>query len=221
MKNFFLFICVICMLSSPSFAQSYESSITYNKKKQKSIAIDYAYPQEAVENAIIQKLEKAGNSGKEQKGLFNKDKGFIVFKEATVTDVSNERMDYILKIERKSRKDKDETTLYLLLNKNGEDALPNLDAYSVGKVKAFLNNLIPDIEDANLELKIKAQDDLVMKSEKKYKNLQDDQQSLEKKIKDLQADLEKNIKDQENQQKEIENQRQALEELKGKRRVIM
>ena len=128
-------------------------------------------------------------------------------------------MDYIIKVDRKSRKEKDETTLYLIMNKGDANALTEMDAMGVGKAKSFLNNLLPEIEEADLELQIKAQDETVVKSEKKYKSLQDDQQSLEKKIKGLQADLEKNIKDQENQQKEIENQKTALELLRGKRKV--
>lgn len=212
MKRFLLFIYITIMVSAPAFPQAYESSITYNKKKQKTIAIDYAYPQEAVQNAIVQKLEKLGNAGKEEKGLFNKDKGFIIFKDAFVTDISDERMDYILKIERKSRKDKDETTLYLVLNKSGEDAIASMSAHDVGKAKLFLNNLLPGIEEANLELQIKAQDDAVVKSEKKFKDLQDEKADLEKKLK-------KNAEDIENQQKQIENQRQTLEGLKGKRKA--
>jgi len=212
MKRFLLFICITFQVSAPAFSQAYESSITYNKKKQKTITIDYAYPQEAVQNAIVQKIEKLGNAGKEEKGLFNKDKGFIIFKDALVTDISDERMDYILKIERKSRRDKDETTLYLVLNKGGEDAITSMSAYDVGRAKMFLNNLLPEIEEANLELQIKAQDDAVVKSEKKFKDLQDEKADLEKKLK-------KNAEDIENQQKQIENQRQTLEGLKGKRRV--
>lgn len=214
MKRLILFVCIAFMVSISSFSQAYESSITYDKKKQKAITIDYAYSQEAVQNAIVQKLEKLGNAGKEEKGLFNKDKGFIIFKEAFVTDISEERMDYILKIERKSRKDKDETTLYLVISKGGTDAIPNMSSHNVGKAKMFLNNLLPEIEEANLELQIKAQDDAVVKSEKKFKDLQDEKADLEKK-------LQKNAEDIENQQKQIENQRQALEGLKGKRKVVM
>ncbi|MGZ5218812.1 MAG: hypothetical protein ACXWC7_02005 [Chitinophagaceae bacterium] len=212
MKRFVLFTCVTLLVSVKAFSQAYESIITYDKKKQKAITIDYAYPQEAVQNGIVQKVEKMGNAGKEQKGLFNRDKGFIVFKDAFVADVSEERMDYILKVERKSRRDKDETTLYLILNKNGEDAVSSMSAYDVGQAKMFLNNLLPEIEEANLEIQIKAQDVAVVKSEKKFKDLQDEKADLERK-------LQKNAEDIENQQKQIENQRQALEGLKGKRKV--
>ncbi|MEP7373525.1 MAG: hypothetical protein ABI675_09080 [Chitinophagaceae bacterium] len=219
MKRIYLFLGSVFIFSTVAFSQAYEGNIEYNKKKQQAIQIDYSYSQEAVENAIVQKIEKMGYKAKEEKGLFNKDKGFIVFKNAFITDISENSMDYIIKVDRKSRKEKDETTLYLIMSKDDVNAISAMDATGVGKAKSFLNNLLPEIEEANLELQIKSQDETVAKAEKKYKNLQDDQQSLEKKIKGLQSDLEKNIKDQENQQKEIENQKQASELLKGKRKV--
>ena len=200
-KMLVILLAVISTLISS--AQSYEGTIQYNKKKQQAIIIDYAYPPEAVENAIVQKIERKGYKAKPEKGLFNKDKGFIVFKNAFITDISDNSMDYIIKVERKSRKEKDETTLYLVMNKNGEDVLPELSSSSVGNAKMFLNDLLPEIEVANLELRIKAQEDEVAKAEKKFKNLQDD--------------LRKNGEDQEKQQKEIESQRQALEALRAKR----
>jgi len=218
MKNIYLFVCNVLLFSIPVFSQAYEGTIEYNKKKQQAIQIDYSYPPEAVENAIVQKLEKLGYRAKLEKGMFNKDKGFIVFKNASVTDISDDRMDYIIKVERKSRKEKDESTLYLVMNKDDNNALMSMDAYNVGKAKLFLNNMLPEIEEANLELQIKDQEDAVAKAEKKFKNLQDDHQSLEKKIKDLQEQLEKNSKDQESQQKEIEDQKKLLDELRGKRK---
>jgi len=213
MKQTILIVIMTALFTVPVFSQAYESNITYDKKKQKAITIDYAYSQDAVQNAFVQKIEKLGHQAKEEKGLFNKDKGFIVFKDAFITDISEERFDYIVKIERKSRKGKDETTLYLLLNKGGEDAVPAMSAHDIGRAKVFLNNLLPEIEEANLELQIKSQDDAVVKSEKKFKDLQDQKADLEKK-------LQKNAEDIENQQKQIESQRSALDGLKGKRKVV-
>ena len=68
-------------------------------------------------------------------------------------------------------------------------------AHDVGKANMFLNNLLPEIEEANLELQIKAQDDAVVKSEKKFKDLQDEKADLEKK-------LQKNAEDIDNKQKQ-------------------
>jgi septal ring factor EnvC (AmiA/AmiB activator) len=136
----------------------------------------------------------------------------MVYKNAYVTDISPDRMDYIIKVERKSRKEKDEAVLYMIMNKNDENALATMDAVSVGQAKVFLNNMIPEIEAANLEIQIKDQEEIVAKAEKKLNGLRDDQVSLEKKLRENKAD-------QEATQKDIEAQKQALGTLQGKRKI--
>jgi hypothetical protein len=218
MRRFSLLALFGALMVVPAFSQAYEGNIDYNKKKQKAVVLECGYPAEAAENAIIEKLKGMGNKSREEKGMFNRDKGFIVFKNAYVSEFSDNDIDVIIKAERKSRKEKDMTTLYLVLSKNGENLMASGDRY-VERAKSFLNTLLPDIEYANLELNIKAQEDQVTKAEKKFKDLQDDQVSMEKKIKDLQDDLKKNAQDQENQQKEIGNQKQVLDLLRGKRKA--
>ena len=200
----------LLLLGSPflSVAQSYEGSIEYNKKKQ-----------QAFENAIVQKIERMGYKGKEEKGVFNKDKGFRVYKDAYISEISDRSMDYIIKVERKSRKDKDATTVYLLINKDGENAMKDFSSTEIRRAKDFLNSLMPDVEAANLELQIRAQEELISKTEKKLRNLQDDKKTMEEKIRKLENDIKSNEKDQSNTQEEINNQRMALEALRGKRKA--
>ena len=128
-------------------------------------------------------------------------------------------MDYIIKVERKSRKDKDATTVYLLINKDGENAMKDFSSTEIRRAKDFLNSLMPDVEAANLELQIRAQEELISKTEKKLRNLQDDKKTMEEKIRKLENDIKSNEKDQSNTQEEINNQRMALEALRGKRKA--
>jgi hypothetical protein len=218
MKNWILTLSALAFVTAISFAQAYEGSIEYNKKKQQAFVIEYPYPAEAVEAAIVQKMERLGYKGKEEKGLFNKDKGFRVYKGAFITDISSKSMDYIIEVEQKSRKEKDASLLYLIINKDGENAMKEFDAYDVRNAKSFLNDLLPDVEASSLELQIKAQEDAVAKAEKKLSGLQSDKSDMEKKIQKLQDDIKNNDKDQENARKDIENQRVALETLRGKRK---
>lgn len=211
MNKIYLLLAAILFAGMASFSQAYESSITYDKKKQQGIAIDYPYPPEAVENAIVQKLAKMGYKAKEEKGILNKDKGFLVFKNVYIDDISKDRMDYIVKVERKSRKASDEAVLYMIMMKGGQNAIVSMESYDVGRAKAFLNDMLPDIEAANLELDIKKQEDVVSKAEKKLSGLQKDQRELEEK-------LSTNIKNQEETEKDIETQKQNLELLRGKRK---
>jgi hypothetical protein len=216
MKRGLLFLLIVSVFSTAAFSQVYDEKIEYNKKKQDAFAIEYAYPSEAVENALIKKM---GDKGKEEKGLFNKDKGFRVYKGTSVADISSGSMDYAFKIESKGRKDNEKSVIYMIiLNKDGENVKPAFAAEDMEKAKSFLNDLKPLIEEANLELQIKDQEEIVAKAEKKLRDLKDDKESMQKKIKKLEDDIKDNEKDQENQQKQIDNQKQSLEALKGKRK---
>ena len=200
-------------------AQAYEDKIEYNKEKQACIVMEYDFPPLAVENAVVAKMNKLGYKGKEEKGMFNKDKGFRVYKDAMIGDISPSRYNYIVNVDRKSRKETDDAVLYLIIMKDDGNALSRLNTEELGNAKSFLYNLLPDIEAENLELQITAQEDVVTKAEKKLKTLKDDKDDMEKRVKKLQDDIKQNEKDQEKQSSEIENQRKALDALKSKRKA--
>ena len=212
-----LFLMIFCVSSLVS-AQAFEGKIEYDKKKQDAFVIEFSFSPEAVEGAFIEKMAKLGYRAREEKGMFNRDKGFIVFKNAMVSDISDTRMDYIIRVEQKSRKEKEESILYMIMSKDDNNAMAQLSNNAVSNAKSFLNDLHPDVEAFNLELLIKDQEDAVAKAEKKLKELKDDQESMEKKIKNLQDDLKKNAKDQEDAGKDIESQKHLLESLKSKRK---
>ena len=197
MKKLLLSFLIVLAVDSIVSAQAYEGTVEFDKKKQEAFMIDYPYPPEAVENAITKKMEKLGYKPKEDKDAF-------------VTEINEERMDYIIKVESRGRKNQGESVVYMILQKDGSNAKTAFDAYQVEKVKTFLNGLQPDVLAENLELDIKAQEEAVGKAEKKLRGLKDDQDDLEKKL--------KNNKDaQRDTEKEIEAKKQALDELKAKR----
>ena len=213
-----IFTAVFVFTCSLLFGQAREGKIEYNKENQPCLVMEYNFPPEAVENGFINKMDKLGYKGKEEKGMFNKDKGFRVYKDVRIGEISNTKMDYIINVERKSKKEEDETVLYFLINRNGDNALAKLNTEELGKAKSFLYNLLPDIEAANLELKISVQEEILSKAEKKMKTLQDDKEDMEKKIQKLQDDLKENEKEQEKQKEEVENQKKTLENLRDKRK---
>lgn len=212
MKKTVFFLIGLLFLGTIAHSQAYESNIQYDKKKQQGLAIEFSYPAEAVENAINGKLSKMGFKPKEEKGILNRDKGFFVYKNIYITDIMNERLDYMIKVERKSRKEKDEAILYMIMMKGDQNALTIMGPDGANNAKYFLANLLPDVEAASLELDIKAQEEVVAKAEKKLSDLKTEQTSLEKK-------LQQNKTDQDNTQKDIENQKQALGVLVGKRKT--
>jgi peptidoglycan hydrolase CwlO-like protein len=129
-------------------------------------------------------------------------------------------MDYVVLVERKSRKEKDESVLYLIIQQDGKNAVAGFTADDVDRAKRFLNNLYPMVEEAYLEMQIKEQEDVVVKAEKKYKKLQDDKADMESKIRKLEDDIETNIRNQEDTRKDIENQKRLLDDLRLKRKSL-
>lgn len=210
MKRIVFTLVAALGISQLIFAQAYEGNIEFGKKKQDAFMIDYNYPPKAAENALISKMEKLGYKPKEEKGLFNKDKGFLVYKSAYINDISTESLDYLFKVEQRGRKSKDECVIYMIIQKDGNNVKSSMTADDIAKAKAFLNDMRPGVEAANLELQIKDQEETVAKAEKKLRGLKDDEADLEKK-------LTKNRKDQDDTQKDIENQRKILDTLKDKR----
>ncbi len=218
MKRMIYSLFVATLFSTLLQAQAYEGNIEYNKKKHAAFIIEYPFPPEAVENAIIAKMEKMGYKAKEEKGLFNNDKGFRKYKNAYISEVHDQSHDYIIKVERKSKKQDDRSVVYMIMLKDDVNAMAGMDATAVTKAKTFLNNLHPHVEASHLELQITSQEETVTKAEKKLRNLQDDKKTMEDKIKKLQADIEENVKTQESTQKEIEEQKKVLEAMKIKRK---
>jgi hypothetical protein len=192
-------------------AQSYEGSVDYQRKGEKAMVIDFPYSPSIVEDAIVEKMEKLGYKKRESKG-------FLVYKDAIIADISSERADYMIKVERKSRREKDESTVFLIISRGDENMIARSDALLNSNVKTFLNRLVPHVQAYNLEHEILAQEAVVAKAEKKLKDLKEDQESLEKKIKNLQEDLGDNAKNQQGQQKEIDNEKQVLDAMRNKRK---
>jgi hypothetical protein len=121
--------------------------------------------------------------------------------------------------DRISRKNKDNSTLTLLISKGYDNfASDSSDATLINNGKQYLNGIRDMIAAYDLELQIQAQEDAVAKADKKYNNLVEDGESLEKKRKNIEKDIEDNKKNQANQKSETEKQRQILDTLRGKRK---
>jgi peptidoglycan hydrolase CwlO-like protein len=93
------------------------------------------------------------------------------------------------------------------------------DSRTMDNARTFLNNLIPTLAAYDLQLQIKNQSDVLSKAEKKYKSLQNDADDLQKKKKKVEQQIEDNLKDQKNQQAEIEKQRQIYESLHSRQKM--
>jgi len=198
------------VLSSGSRAQVYEGTAEYDKKKYTAFLAEYDYPVSAVENALLGKFAKLGYRPREEKGLLNRDKGFKVFAGSIMSDITEGQADYLVKIEKRSRKEREISLLTIIVLQKGEALGRAVSEQRANKVKSYLKSIIPDVAAESLELDIKVQEEEIQKTEKKLEGLKREQLELTHK-------LENNGKVQLETENEIKAKQEILQLLKSRR----
>lgn len=205
-------ITAILFFNVAAFSQARYAFIDYKDAQKAAVVNDFSYQESIVSKAIQDKMQKLGYKGKESKS-------FIMYKNVTISELGNNAYDLYFKIDRKSRKEKDVTSVTMLLSKGNETFVTEADdAQAIKNAKYFLDNLIPNVQAFDLQKQITDQEDVVKKTEKKYKNLLDDADDLQKRKRKIEQQIEENIRDQKDQQTEIEKQKQLLQVLQAKRK---
>ena len=193
-------------------AQSY-GELEWQKKKIPAVILEVPYTASVTEDAIRQKFSQMGYSAKESKGVYT-------YKAVRIPEIQDETFDVLLKVDRKSRKEKDESNIYFVVARGAENFVKSTDdPVLIAKIKQYVLGFIPLAEAQALEVEIKDQEDKVKSNEKKLKDYEDESGSLERKKKKLEDDIEENKKNIEKQKGEVENQRKALDVLRAKRKT--
>ncbi|MBC8032808.1 MAG: hypothetical protein H7Y03_01585 [Chitinophagaceae bacterium] len=213
MKKILLLI-VIAGSSLSVMSQAREGTLEYLKTQQPAAIIEFPYAPEVVEGAIKSEFEKQG-------AKISSSKGLLIVKNASVeTGQEKQILDLYFKIERKSRKDKDISIVYLTLGRAGENiaARTASDRYGVTESKTVLNSFAPSIENHSLGLQIIDQEEVIKKANKKYSGLQEDSVDYYKRKLALEQKMTDNSKQQNEQRIVLERQRQVLEALKVRKK---
>ncbi len=217
MKKIILFIAFLFITSIMLQAQSYFTDVEYDKSTYQGIALMLPYTSSVSEGSIVNKLKEIGYEAETKGALFwkkNKINGFLIYKDVVLPKQSI-AVDLYFRVERKSRKEKDKSIMYFLMNKNDVFLGNGYDTSLFRAGRKFLNSFVSETEEYKLNLDIEAQEDHLKDAEKKLEKLFDDEKDLRRKISDLEQDIIKKKQDQENQKSEIDKQRVALEVLKG------
>ena len=117
-KGIALFLLTV-VFSSALWAQVYEGTAEYDKKKYTAFLAEYDYQAPAVENALLKRFSKLGYRPREEKGLLNRDKGFKVFAGSIMNDITEGQADYLVKVEKRSRKEREISLLTIIILQNG------------------------------------------------------------------------------------------------------
>lgn len=214
----FLFAGMITASSQATF-----TTITINKKIQPGLVLQLPNNKDVAEGTILQKLKETGYSPETKGKLFwkkNKLDGFYVFNGIELPALNNQKVDMYFKVEPKSRTQKDQSMIYMLVSKGYDNYIsPEVDTATFAAATTFLNGFVAGTASYRLNLDIEEQARVVKNAEKKLADLLDDDKKMVKKIEELQADLRNNKNDQVMQDKEIASQKAKLEELKAKAKL--
>ncbi len=203
-------------------AQSSYTTIQYNDKMQPALVLELPNNTEDAEGTILQKLKQTGYNPETQGHLFwkkNKLDGFYVFNNVSLLSLSDLKLDIYFKVVQKNKREKNSSTLYLLVSKGNENfASPDNDTMLWNSSVIFLNSFVEKTTAYSLEQDIATQENNVKEQQDKYIKLQNDEKDLADKIRKYQEDLVNNQTAQKSQQQQIENQKKILEALKLKRK---
>lgn len=208
-----ILVMAVCLVTAQlATAQATTATVEYLKINRQAVVNDIPFPEKTIKDAIDNKMQQMGYKGKESKG-------FMVYKAVRLPELGSESYDLYFMADRLSRKNKDNSTLTMLISKGYDNfAADSTDGSLMKNAKTYLDSIRNMIAAYDLELQIQAQEDAVGKADKKYNNLIEEGESLEKKRKSIEKDIEDNKKDQANQKTEAEKQKQILETLRGKRK---
>ncbi len=142
MKKVFLFaLCIGAALFAG--AQSVEGTADYNKNKQPALICEFPYPPGLVETVLGDDLKQKGF------GKGKSTKGYQLYQAINFSEVSGEKIDLYVRVEKKSRKEKEAATLTVLVSKGYDNFIgSSTDATIMNKLADYviqgnLENIIP------------------------------------------------------------------------------
>lgn len=211
MKKLF-FVTIAVAIYGTSIAQSRLATADYQKTKQPGIELDVPFPEKTVSKSIDDYFQKLGYKGKDTKG-------YLTYKGVRLPQLGSDIYDLYFKTDKKSRKEKDATTVTLMISSGYEKFIGDTtNAPLIDSAKNYLNGLTDRVAAYDLDQQITEQDVALKKALKKLTNLTETGQDLQKKKVKIENDIADNLKGQASQKAESEKQQQILQTLRDKRK---
>ena len=208
-----LYTIVVCMATViMAHAQSYTGTTKINGLQKLAVINEMPFAAEITEDAVKKKLGQMGFTAKEEKG-------YLVYRNITLPDVGSGTYNFYFKTEKKGKKDKETSLVYMLVSDKYDAFLDETrEPEAITGARRFINSLNVQAEDVYIESEISKQDLVVKKAEKEWNNAVADGLSLDKKMRELEENIKKNKEQQEQKRQELEKQKQLLLDARAKRK---
>ena len=198
---------------------THQGHIEFNGVRYPCTVTDYDASPDVVEAAVKDYMQQHGHKADSRKG-------FLVYRNVRLSNVHNgQPVDLFILVEAKSRQEKEKSTVHTITAEPGKipDKKPEKGAIDPSVVViaagggALLSHMSHNVAGKEHARLLTVQQAVVLKNERKLKDLQDDLAAMQKKVEQLQKDMTQNQKDQEATTKLIEEEKKKLAELEAKK----
>lgn len=208
MKKSFLFVgftAVLLLLTSQSYAQKIKNdNVKILKGKRDAVTAEYNIPKDVMKNVVVEYLAEEGLKRPSNK------KGFLLYEKITFGKISNEVMDYYVKID--GNKQKSEVTF--AVSKGYENFISQSEGGIYSKFNSVFNSIDEKAKKAFIAEQSKEQQKVVDKTQKKYDKLVKEEKELKKDKEDIENKIKKNEKNAEGLKKVLEDEQKKLKSIK-------
>ena len=212
MKKYLFFLVSVFFINGAAHSQAQYKFIDFKDAQRPAISVDLPYPEKTVDGALQSKMAKLGYKGKESKG-------FKEYKGVLMPELGPATYDLYFAIDKKSKKEKDASTVTMLVSKGNENFITEADdPQTINNAKQILDNLLIGVTSYDLEQQISAQESVVSKEEKRLKTYGQEMEDMQKRKKKLEQQIDQSQRDQAASEKEILKQKELLETLKARRK---
>lgn len=210
MKHLF-FLFILCIGCFGTMAQPVATMLDFKQGKREAIMMDLPYSSSVIEQALIDTMRKQGYIGKTSGD-------YLIFKAVQFDAIAAVPLDWYIKIDRKSRKEKDLSTVTMLIGKDiNEYVSSGSDPAIFTNAMAYMNGWRKTVSSYDLQLQINDQAEIIRDQERKIKNLSEEADDLAKRKKELEEEIILNQKNRDALLLEKEAQISVLEKLKSRK----
>jgi hypothetical protein len=210
MKNLF-FLFILCIGYLTTIAQPVATMLDFKQGKREAIMMDLPYSSSVIEQALMDTMRKQGYIGKTSGD-------YLIFKSVQLDAIAAVPLDWYIKIDRKSRKEKDLSTVTMLIGKDiNQYVSSSSDPAIFTNAMAYMNGWRKTVSSYDLQLQINDQAEIIRDQDRKIKNLSEQSDDLAKRKKELEEEILLNQKNRDALLLEKEAQISVLEKLKSRK----
>jgi hypothetical protein len=223
-QQIFYAVIILQLTAVSSFSQSVSNPVTFKDQLRPAIQLQLPNEVKTAEETILAKLKETGYKPEKNGGFLNKknkQEGFYVFSGVELPELANQKLDLYFKVDPVTNNTVNRSAVTLMVSKGYENFVSQEnDSTTFFATESFLNSFVNKTERYAVGMEIDEQKKNLAASEKKWADLREKQEEGRKKIAQLEADLKNWQQEELAQQKEVTDQRAALQNLEARRSSI-